>query len=373
MKYAPSFVAAALLALLSHPLAVAASTSDDGSKPHKPCTIRSPSTDRFFDLNSIRVALPAADESTSTSGGSSDSDDTKVESWHARGYDYGANFTLNFCGPVVESLEDVVGVDENRWRNVSAFYEKGGHTYSIGQQNSELVFRGRKLVLNYTDGSPCEAGGEERKRELAPTPLDPRELYGSDGNKSKGDGGEHGEDGYDRPEGDGYGKPKQLASGKRRKNTIISLLCEKDPLAPQAAVSFVGASPDECTYFFESRSGAACGGIEKEIQTLGPGGVFGVIVLVAVIVYLVGGCVYQRNVMHQRGWRQLPNYGFWAGIVFFLRDVVIILTSSCARLIPQRRGYSRVASSINGRGRGRGNHSDDENRLIDQLDEEWDD
>jgi cation-dependent mannose-6-phosphate receptor len=53
----------------------------------------------------------------------------------------------------------------------------------------------------------------------------------------------------------------------------------------------------------------------------------------------------------------------------------VILTSSCARFMPSRRGYSRVSlgqdAGRGGRGRGRGN--EDENRLIDNLDEEWDD
>ena len=125
--------------------------------------------------------------------------------------------------------------------------------------------------------------------------------------------------------------------------------------------------------------------------------------LIAVAVYLVGGCVYQRNVMHQRGWRQLPNYAIWAGIGSFvkvfvltspgllrrlsalrggrgwqgresspgsqpssLQDVFIIATSTCARLVPRRRGYNQLTA-------GRGRSSDDENRLIDQLDEDWDD
>lgn len=49
----------------------------------------------------------------------------------------------------------------------------------------------------------------------------------------------------------------------------------------------------------------------------------------------------------------------------------IILTSSCARFLPSRRGYSRVSL---GREHGRGGRrNDDENRLIDNLDEEWDD
>lgn len=61
-----------------------------------------------------------------------------------------------------------------------------------------------------------------------------------------------------------------------RKSTLISLLCDRDPLAPKASISFVGASPDACTYFFELRSMAACGGVSEAQQTLGPAGVFGV-------------------------------------------------------------------------------------------------
>jgi cation-dependent mannose-6-phosphate receptor len=100
-------------------------------------------------------------------------------------------------------------------------------------------------------------------------------------------------------------------------------------------VSFVGASQDECTYFFEARSMAACGGVNETEQTLGPGGIFGVMyaqassdwgssltnfrsAMIAAAVYLLGGIAYQRTVMHQRGWKQLPNYSTWAGIGNFL-------------------------------------------------------
>lgn len=104
------------------------------------------------------------------------------------------------------------------------------------------------------------------------------------------------------------------SDGVRRKTTVLSLLCEKDPLAPKAAVSFV-AAVDECAYFFEVRTAAACAGVEAHTSSgsIGPGGVFGVIALIAVLVYMIGGCVYQRTVMNQRGWRQLPNYSMWHG------------------------------------------------------------
>lgn len=109
----------ALLAFLS--LASAAS-----EEPLKPCTAISPTTQRFFDLNPMHRVAPEKDSKKKKSK------DVEVGSWHARGYDYGANFTVNFCGPVVEELDSVVDLDKDLKRNVSAFYERGGKTYAIG-------------------------------------------------------------------------------------------------------------------------------------------------------------------------------------------------------------------------------------------------
>lgn len=63
-----------------------------------------------------------------------------MESWHAKGYDYGSNFTLNFCAPVVEDIGEVEGVDRELWKNVSAYYTAGGKTYSIGYGTSRMSF-----------------------------------------------------------------------------------------------------------------------------------------------------------------------------------------------------------------------------------------
>lgn len=164
------------------------------------------------------------------------------------------------------------------------------------------VIRGRKMVLNYTDGSPCPSLD---KRDDAAS----REIIGDDDDDKKE------EDGDDK---------KSSSSSTRRKTTIISMLCERDPLMPQLTLSFV-ASPDECTYIFEARSSAACASIETAKQTLSPSGVFGVILMIAIIVYVVGGCVYSRVVLNQRGWKQLPNYGLWAGIFGFFRVRIPVL------------------------------------------------
>lgn len=169
-------------------------------------------------------------------------------------------------------------------------------------ENSEPIFRGRKLILNYTGGSLCPSSSKSKRTPIALS-YEPREIIDGDDD----------DDEDDKPRK----KPSKEKEEKtaRRKTTVISLLCDSDPLA-KTSISFV-AAVDDCTYFFEGRSPSACGGVHQETQALGPGGVFGVIALIAVLVYFAGGCVYQRTVMHQRGWRQLPNYAMWAGIWSF--------------------------------------------------------
>lgn len=300
-----TFIDTALLALaLQGTITYAAAAVE---KPIIPCTGHS-AAGTFYDLNSISLKPPEEGKKTPKN--------SRTDSWHARGYDYGSNFTLNICAPVLEELKDVEGVDHDLWQNVSAYYNNGGKTYSIGyvecwritrvgyltcfqnrQQASLPIFRGRKFVLQYRDGSPCP-----------PIPIDDRE-----------------------PE-----------NTSRRKSTTISFLCERDPLAAQAAaVSFVAAA-DECAYFFEVRSEAACGAPEPTEQGVGPGGVFGVILLITVVVYFIGGVIYQRNVRNARGWRQLPNYSLWSGIGNFIQvrisripHVGGFLSRSLSRLVNQ--------------------------------------
>ncbi|KAG4440206.1 hypothetical protein IFR05_004285 [Cadophora sp. M221] len=324
-----------LLVTLALHYGVNAAASDE--KVLEPCTVSS-TTGNFYDLRSLSIALPT-DDKKPVKG-------EKVDDWHARGYDYHkseANFTLNICAPVVGKVEDVVGVDRSLWKNVSAYYELDSKKYSIGQNSSELTLRGRRIVLQYTNGSPCTT---EKKR------------------RSTWDADEHEVEFETKSD-----------SEVRRKSTIISFHCDKDPLATQAVATFVGTDPDECSYHFEVLSRAACITAEPAKQTVGPGAVFAIIGVIAILVYFLGGVFYQRNVAHARGWRQLPNYSMWAGIGSFIKDIFVIATSSCSRFMPSRRGYSALSVSANGssNGRGRNNRAEDENRLIDQLDEEWDD
>jgi len=111
-----------LLLAASGPFAAAAS-----DKQLKPCTVISPTSERFFDLNPMRRQPPSESD-----GKKSSKKEGEEGSWHAKGYDYNANFTINFCGPVVEELDKVQDLDKGLWKNVSAFYERGDKQWAIG-------------------------------------------------------------------------------------------------------------------------------------------------------------------------------------------------------------------------------------------------
>lgn len=174
-----------------------------------------------------------------------------------------------------------------------------------------MTFRGRKLVLQYTNGSPC--GSSTAVKSLSP--LQEGSFV-------------HGSKEILQSEKD--------SSPPRRKSTTISFHCDKDAQATAPVISFVGTDPDECAYFFEIRSLAACGGAEPVQQGVGPGGVFGIIVFITVAVYFIGGVMYQRSVAHARGWRQLPNYSMWAGIGSFFKVSQEDLSSGLARVKTRR-------------------------------------
>ncbi|KAK8872561.1 mannose 6-phosphate receptor domain-containing protein [Apiospora arundinis] len=357
----------AFLALL---LAAGASTSlaaDPEKTPTTTACTASTTAGSFFDLRPDIAKKGGDTKSKHLRRGEAPHKD-----YHARGWDYGFNFTLNVCEPVVETPDNVRGLDRDSWQNISAYYVSKGDVYSLGAASGALTTRGRKLVLQYSGGSPC---GKSSKRDASGHHLN--------GKRSSRQGASYKD--YSDDEAATATKTgsssarstlatvaKATDTPQRRKSATISFLCDRDPTASTAAVSFVGADPDECAYFFEMRSQHACAGAEPHAPgSVGPGYLFVIIIFIAILVYLGGGIMYQRTVANQRGWRQLPNYTLWSNIWSHISDFFVIVTSSCARLLPSRRGYHYVSGSPS---RGRYNRDREaENRLIDQYDEEWDD
>ncbi|KAG6037514.1 hypothetical protein E4U41_005043 [Claviceps citrina] len=269
------------------------------STTHLPaCTATASSgTGGFFDLRPVTAHPPREGKQHKTG---------VVKDYHAKGYDYGKNFTLNICGAVVDPVTDVMGVSKSSWANVSAYYMSHGSIYSIGSESMDLVSRGRKLVLQYTGGSPCEPSKSSKGSRGASHQLSDYDRRGSRESSST-----HHPHEVESLKKDGDDKH----TTSRRKSTTISFLCDRDPSNSQAALSFVGVSPDECSYFFEARSVHACAGAEPHKPgSVGPASVFGLILVIAILVYVLGGVFYNRTVTNARGWRQLPNYSLWARI-----------------------------------------------------------
>lgn len=131
--------------------------------------------------------------------------------------------------------------------NVSAVARYGDGTIkSLGTASSTPYFRGRNLLLEYHNGSPC---------------------IGPDGS----------------------------ATGLKM-STLISIKCDHDLAASHAAISFIG-SPDNCTYFFEARSVHACPASNKE-ESMAPVPIFLVFCGVAVLVYALASMLltpYKKN------------------------------------------------------------------------------
>lgn len=286
--------------------------------------------------------------------------------YKARGFDYGANFTLNICNAVVEPIEVVKDIEASKWQNISAYYVSQGDFYSLGFQSAKPVTRGRELVLQYTGGSRC---GKRKPRSLGlgdRSTVHTGATYTDYENEedeppsSAGDTGEASKDEEDEEDDEG-----------RRKSTTIFFSCDRDALGGNAQVSFIAVDPEECNYVFKVKSAHACGGAEPHKPgSVGPGSVFAIILVVALLVYLLGGIFYNRTVGNARGWRQLPNHLMWASVWSFVCDMFVIATSSCARLLPSRRGYHYLSGTSGTRAR---SNREDENRLIDQYDEEWED
>lgn len=114
------------LLLFSSILGLSSASSDHSDLDQAPCVARSPTSGLYYDLNAISLAPPKLKDGKQVYEGDRD------ESWHAKGHDYPANFTINICAPVIEDVQDVVGVEASRWQNVSAYYEQEGRIYSLG-------------------------------------------------------------------------------------------------------------------------------------------------------------------------------------------------------------------------------------------------
>lgn len=315
--------------------AAAAPSGGDDNNPKATTTatatacMASSTSGAFYDLRPDIAVKPSADGSKPAFHGAPDED------YHARGYDYGRNFTLNICEPVVQAPENVIGVKEELWRNISAYYTSKGDVYSLGLESGNLTARGKELVLQYTGGSPC---GKKKGSRSASTSTSSSGIGGDSENRSRhgstvhqgaawkdyeseedddNDGDKAQTTSTDSPEDAAAGSSRDNNEYDRRKSATIFFSC--DSAAESATASFIAADPEECHYIFKVKSQHACAGAEPHKNgSVGPGPVFLIIFGITVLVYLLGGIFYNRAVSNARGWKQLPNYTLWASVWSFI-------------------------------------------------------
>jgi hypothetical protein len=114
------------LLFLSSLLSARAASDTPPKDALSPCVARSASTGLYYDLGALSLSPPPLKDGQKVYKGDRDT------SWHSKGHDHPANFTINICAPVIEDVTDVEGVESERWGNVSAYYELDGRTYSLG-------------------------------------------------------------------------------------------------------------------------------------------------------------------------------------------------------------------------------------------------
>lgn len=167
--------------------------------------------------------------------------------WHVRGLDFPANFSVNICAPVLAPI-DVADVELPH--NVSAYYKDStGKAVSLGSVSTSPYFRGRSLLLEYKNGSPC---------------VD----------------------------------PNTGAKTPFRRSSIFNFKCDADLASSRRAVVSYVANVNNCTYFFEVRTPHACPKIDKNEST-SPIVIFLIITLVAVVVYFAGSALFNpRGVLN---------------------------------------------------------------------------
>ncbi|CAJ2510269.1 Uu.00g061690.m01.CDS01 [Anthostomella pinea] len=284
-------------------------SDSDKTTSTAPCTASSTSG-AFFDLRPDVAVKPKADGSKSNTNGA------PLEDYKARGYDYGSNFTLNICGPVAEHIEDVKGIEESKWQNISAYYKSQGDYYSLGFQSGELITRGKELVLQYSGGSPCG------KKKSSSASLAGRSAVHKGAAYRDYDTDDEAPSATNTT---GIDTARDSDEPVRRKSTTIFFSCDRDPAASSAQVAFIATDPEECSYIFKVKSRHACAGAEPHKPgSVGPGSVFLIILAIAILVYLLGGIFYQRAVANARGWKQLPNYSLWASVWSFICSFTLL-------------------------------------------------
>ncbi|CAB4424849.1 unnamed protein product [Rhizophagus irregularis] len=209
---------------------------------------------------------------------------TEGNDWIVYGYGTGWTFYINVCHGVLyrddkdsESNFEDIGVYGINPELYNRTLEK---SHNIGKLSNNPLIRGDKLVMEFSNGKLC----------------------GLTNYKSA---------------------------------SVVSFICDKT-VEGQGQPIFISSYQD-CAFFFEWRTPAACP-TDKKDASKGGWGVFFTIFVIALIVYFVGGIIYNRMVHNATGMYQIPNWEFWSNAFDFLKDMILIILAQCPVFKPRRNG-----------------------------------
>ncbi|ORX77463.1 mannose 6-phosphate receptor domain-containing protein [Basidiobolus meristosporus CBS 931.73] len=207
----------------------------------------------------------------------------------------GGEAKLNVCHEILDSKTGLKFP-----QGVGSFYRADVKGYSIGKANTKPFVKEQNLMLKYVDGDECP-GSQKTRTSM---------IFFECDNSVKG-----------------QGEPEFLAEH------------------------------DNCVYMFRWKTPAACPVVQQSGKKLGGGAIFAIIMSVLAGVYLIGGIIYKRVVLGQRGLNQLPNAEYWRAIGNFVKNLFRMAFPSCCGNRSRQYNYGHL-------------NTDEENVFIDEDDEE---
>lgn len=201
---------------------------------------------------------------------------TEGDDWIVKGYETDWKFRINICNDVLYK-----GDPNTDLKNTGVYGSKNDVGNSLGQTSTTPIIRGDSLIMEFNNGND------------------------------------------------------KCGTTNYRKTSVISFICDKT-VEGQGQPSFISTYRN-CGFFFEWRTPVACSTTKKG-EGLGGWNVFLTIFVIALIVYFVGGIVYNRMVHNASGMHQIPNWEFWCNTWDFLKDMFFIIMAQCPVFKPRRSG-----------------------------------
>lgn len=92
---------------------------------------------------------------------------------------------------------------------------------------------------------------------------------------------------------------------------IVMITCNTKTVGSLRVLQENKERDSDCIYLFELESSAVC---QTPQSRLGTGSILLIIAFCLLVVYLIGGFLYQRVVVGAKGLEQFPNYAFWVEV-----------------------------------------------------------